>query len=97
MNDNTITPEHYAQLAQKGLDDIRSVLLGDGGDINLCYVSPDGTEVGVSLTGMCAGCMMSEITLGGLVKNSIKKYLPQIQRVVNTDDASFISPDDVII
>ncbi|MDD4819732.1 MAG: NifU family protein [Flavobacteriales bacterium] len=91
MDDSIATPQHLQELAQKGLDDVRAVLLGDGGDIELSYVTPDGTEVGVALTGMCAGCMMSEITLGGIVKNSIKKYIPQLLRVVNTGDAPFIT------
>jgi Fe-S cluster biogenesis protein NfuA len=36
--------------------------------------------------GVCAGCMMSEVTLSTLVKGSIKKYIPQVEEVVNVGE-----------
>lgn len=69
-------------LAEKALDDIRAVLGGDGGDIILRGVSDDGAEVRVELVGACEGCAVREVTLNGLVKNSLKKYFPDIRRVV---------------
>ena len=72
-------------LAEKALDDIRAVLGGDGGDggdIILRGVSDDGAEVYVELVGACEGCAVREVTLNGLVKNSLRKYLPDIKRVV---------------
>ena len=69
-------------LAEKALDDIRAVLGGDGGDIILRGVSDDGAEVYVELVGACEGCAVREVTLNGLVKNSLRKYLPDLKRVV---------------
>ena len=77
------TQEDYKTLAQHGIDDVRAVLLGDGGDIHLEGVDKEGKVVYVSLLGVCAGCIMSEVTLSTLVKGSIKKYLPQVEEVIN--------------
>ena len=81
--DNT---QDYKTLAQHGIDDVRAVLLGDGGDIRLVGLSDDSRVVYVSLMGVCAGCMMSEVTLSTLVKGSIKKYIPQVEEVVNVGE-----------
>jgi len=44
------------------LDRIRPLLRADGGDVELVDVSADGI-VKVRLTGACAGCPMSQMTL----------------------------------
>lgn len=69
-------------MAEKALDDIRAILGGDGGGIILRGVSDDGTEVRVELVGACEGCAVREVTLNGLVKDSLRKYFPDIRRVV---------------
>lgn len=73
-------------LAEKALDDVRAILNGDGGDIALRRISDDGREIEVSLTGVCETCPVSEITLGGIVRSSLKRYFPDLQRVVNVPD-----------
>lgn len=74
------------ELAEKALDDVRAILNGDGGDITLRRISDDGREIEVSLTGVCETCPVSEITLGGIVRSSLKRYFPDLQRVVNVPD-----------
>jgi Fe-S cluster biogenesis protein NfuA len=54
------------------LERIRPSLQADGGDVKLIEVSPDGV-VKVKLTGACAGCAMSQMTL----KMGIEKALKQ--------------------
>ncbi len=74
------------ELAEKALDDVRAILNGDGGDIALRRISDDGREIEVSLTGVCETCPVSEITLGGIVRNSLKRYFPDLQHVVNVPE-----------
>lgn len=74
------------ELAEKALDDVRAILNGDGGDIALRRISDNGREIEVSLTGVCETCPVSEITLGGIVRSSLKRYFPDLQRVVNVPE-----------
>jgi len=60
---------------------IRPALEADGGSIELVEVDDDGL-VKVRLTGACAGCPMSQITLQQGVERVLKEQLPQVQRVV---------------
>lgn len=75
------------ELAEKALDDVRAILNGDGGDIALRHISDDGRQIEVSLTGVCETCPVSEITLGGIVRSSLKRYFPDLERVVNVPDS----------
>ncbi len=54
---------------KKAIQDIRPSLQNDGGDIE--FVSFSGDEVIVKLTGACAGCPMSQMTL----KQGVERYL----------------------
>jgi Fe-S cluster biogenesis protein NfuA len=51
------------------INDIRPSLQNDGGDIE--FVSLVGNMVSVRLTGACAGCPMSQMTL----KQGVERYL----------------------
>lgn len=64
---------------EKALKDIRPSLQADGGDVELVDVS-DGV-VKVRLTGACAGCPMSQMTLKQGIERYIKKVLPEISSV----------------
>ena len=65
---------------QAALNDVRPHLQVDGGDVELVDVTDDGV-VKVKLTGACAGCPMSQMTLKWGVENYIKKKLPDIKSV----------------
>jgi|TARA_B110000116_G_C16776999_1_gene556276 Fe-S cluster biogenesis protein NfuA len=62
------------------LDEIRPFLASDGGDISLVSIE-DGRIVYVKLHGACVGCTVNQMTLKTGVEMTIKKYLPQIEKV----------------
>ncbi len=62
------------------LNQIRPSLMRDGGNVELVDVN-DGV-VEVKLTGACAGCPMSTMTLKMGIEKLLKKELPEIKEVV---------------
>ena len=64
------------------LDEIRPFLASDGGDISLESIK-DEKIVYVKLHGACAGCSVNQMTLKTGVEMTIKKYVPQIEKVVD--------------
>lgn len=62
------------------LSKIRPQLEADGGNVELVDVD-DGT-VKVSLTGACAGCPMSTITLQMGIEKILKQEIPEVKKVV---------------
>ncbi|MFH1647870.1 MAG: NifU family protein [Chloroflexota bacterium] len=62
------------------LDKIRPALQRDGGDVELIEVA-EGT-VKVKLTGACAGCPMSTMTLKNGIERILKEQLPEVKQVV---------------
>lgn len=66
------------EIAQ-ALEEVRPGLQRDGGDIELVDVV-DGV-VKVRLTGACAGCPMSQMTLKLGVENYLKKKVPGVKAV----------------
>ncbi len=69
---------------EKVLEEVRTFLKADGGDVELVDVSPEGV-VKVRLTGACGGCPMSSMTLKNGIERIIKKEIPQIAEVVAVD------------
>jgi len=65
---------------EKALSEIRPYLLTDGGDISL--VSLDEDIVNIKFHGACIGCNVNQMTLKNGVEATIKKYVPQIKKVV---------------
>lgn len=63
------------------LDQIRPGLQADGGDVELVSVEDDGT-VKVRLTGACAGCPMSTMTLKNGIERALKDHIPEVKEVV---------------
>lgn len=61
------------------LGKIRPSLQADGGDVELVDVA-DGV-VKVKLTGSCAGCPMSTMTLKMGIERTLKEQIPEIQKV----------------
>jgi Fe-S cluster biogenesis protein NfuA len=60
---------------------IRPSLQADGGDVELVEVSPDGV-VKVKLTGACAGCAMSQMTLKMGIEKALKHEVPEVKEVI---------------
>ena len=66
---------------EEALNKIRPALVRDGGNVELVEVN-DGT-VKVRLTGACAGCPMSTMTLKMGIEKFLKEELPEIKEVVS--------------
>ena len=64
---------------QEVLDQIRPQIQMDGGDVEL--VAVEKQTVKVRLTGHCAGCPMSAMTLKNGIEALIKEKIPEIQKV----------------
>ena len=69
---------------EKALDEIRPFLQSDGGDITLLGIE-EGRFVKVQLEGTCTSCSVNQMTLKSGVEMTIKKYAPQIERVINVE------------
>ncbi|MFC2045501.1 NifU family protein [Chloroflexota bacterium] len=63
------------------LAQVRPVLQGDGGDVELVEVSDDGV-VKLKLKGACAGCPMSTMTLRNGIEKVLKDQVPEVKEVV---------------
>ena len=63
------------------LERIRPSLQADGGDVKLVEVSPDGV-VKVKLTGACAGCAMSQMTLKMGIEKALMQEVPEVKEVI---------------
>ena len=69
---------------KKAIEDIRPALQNDGGDIE--FISLSGHDVTVRLTGACAGCPMSQMTLKGGVERYLRNFVDPKLTVVNPPD-----------
>ena len=73
-------PKVDEQLLLETLDAIRPSLVADGGDIEFRGVDDEGV-VSVKLTGSCAGCPLSSITLSMGIERILKEHVPGVTRV----------------
>jgi len=64
---------------EKVLDEIRPMLIRDGGNVEL--VSVEGGVVKVRLQGACAGCPMSQMTLKNGIERVLKDKIPGVTAV----------------
>lgn len=62
------------------LDEIRPFLKSDGGDISFVELT-DENVVRVQLHGACTGCSVNQMTLKSGVEMTIKKHVPEVERV----------------
>lgn len=62
------------------LDKVRPYLVRDGGDVELVEVN--GGTVKVKLTGHCAGCPHSQMTLKNGIERILKQEIPEVTEVV---------------
>ncbi|MEM2866005.1 MAG: NifU family protein [Candidatus Hadarchaeales archaeon] len=63
------------------LNQLRPELQAHGGDVELVEVTKDNL-VKVRLTGACAGCPMSTLTLAMGVERALKREIPEVKGVV---------------
>lgn len=67
-------------LLNKVLDVVRPNLEADGGNVELVGVDEDGV-VSLELTGACAGCPMSQMTLSMGIERVLKEHVPGVSAV----------------
>ena len=65
---------------EAALEKVRVMLANEGGNVELVEVTLDGV-VKVRLTGACAGCPMSSMTLKMGIERIIKKEVPEVKSV----------------
>jgi len=65
---------------RKALEEIRPMLQGDGGDVELVEVTEDGI-VRVRLQGACRGCPMSQITVKSGIEQHLVEKVPGVVEV----------------
>jgi Fe-S cluster biogenesis protein NfuA len=64
---------------KKAIEEIRPQIQSHGGDVN--FVGVEDGVVKVSLTGACAGCPMSQMTLQNGIQTHLKQKIPEIKKV----------------
>lgn len=62
------------------LDAVRPSLQADGGDCTLVDVDEAGV-VTLELTGACAGCSLSDVTISQGIERVLKENVPGVTRV----------------
>lgn len=65
---------------QAAIEKVRPMLQADGGDVELVDVDANGV-VKVKLTGACAGCPMSQMTLKNGIERILKEQVPEVTSV----------------
>lgn len=75
--------ESLIQRVESALEEIRPFLNNDAGDIELISVEED--VVKVRLLGACTDCTVNQMTLKSGVEMTIKKYAPEIKKVINIE------------
>lgn len=65
---------------EKALNTIRPMLMADGGNVELVDVTDDG-DVKLRLTGACAGCPSSQVTLKMGIEQALREKVSGIRSV----------------
>ena len=77
--------KNIKERVENALEEIRPFLVSDGGDITL--ISIDNNKVAkVKLHGNCISCTVNQMTLKSGVEMTIKKYVPEIEKVVSVQE-----------
>ncbi|MDD2557870.1 MAG: NifU family protein [Desulfuromonadaceae bacterium] len=69
------------QRVEAALDEVRPIMLADGGNIELIEVTDSGVAR-VKLTGACSSCPMATVTLKMGVERVLLEKIPEITEVV---------------
>ena len=73
------------KLLKEVLEEIRPNLQADGGDMTYIGVDDEGV-VKLELSGACAGCPMSSLTLSMCIERILKEHVPGVTRVEAVND-----------
>lgn len=66
---------------EKVLDEIRPSLQADGGDVELVSIDEEHGVVRLRLTGACAGCPFSTMTMQMGIERILKEKIPEVKKV----------------
>jgi Fe-S cluster biogenesis protein NfuA len=72
--------EELTKKVNNVIDQVRPYLQADGGNIELVNITDDNV-VNVNLTGACASCPMSIMTLKQGVEQAVRRAIPEIKSV----------------
>ena len=67
---------------EAALAKIRPSLQADGGDVEIVEVDAKTGIVKLRLTGHCAGCPMSQMTLKNGIERILKQEIPEVKTVL---------------
>jgi len=67
---------------EASLEKVRPSLQADGGDVELVEVDDKTGIVRLRLTGHCAGCPMSQMTLKNGIERILKHDVPEVKTVL---------------
>ncbi len=79
--------EELKNNVENALQEIRPFLEADGGNISLVEIRDN--IVSVQLEGNCLGCSVNQMTLKNGVEATIKRYAPQITKVIEVNGITF--------
>ena len=65
---------------EKALDEVRPMLMSDGGNVELIDVNDEGVVL-VKLQGSCSGCPSATITLKQGIERIVKEKVPGVTAV----------------
>ena len=65
---------------EKALDEVRPMLMSDGGNVELIDVNDEGVVL-VKLQGSCSGCPSATITLKQGIEKIVKEKVPGVTAV----------------
>jgi Fe-S cluster biogenesis protein NfuA len=71
---------------ESALEEIRPYLISDGGNISLIEIVDN--VVKVKLEGTCGSCSINQMTLTNGVEATIKRNVPQIEKVIEVGQES---------
>ncbi len=78
--DTTAPPPSVGQV-REALEEVRRILLRDGGDLE--FVGLEGSVLRVRLKGNCVGCPRATLDLKNVVEQLVRNRFPQITAVRN--------------
>ena len=77
---STETLSLTSENVEKVLDELRTFLISDGGNVEIAEI--DGPIVEVRLQGACGSCPSSTMTLKMGIERKLKEMIPEISEVV---------------
>ena len=77
----SVDNKNETEKVQAVLNEVRPNLQADGGDVELVDVK--NGIVKIKLTGHCAGCPMSQMTLKNGIERILKQEVPEVKQVIS--------------